>query len=312
MEQPRRFRFGVKLRRAESGRELAEQARRAEALGYSSLLLPDHVGDQLAPMPAAMAAAAATRTVRVGTQVLCNDFRHPVMLAKEAATLDCLSDGRLELGLGAGWLNDDYRQAGLTMASAAERIAKLEEAIDIVLGLFAPEPLDYRGHHYRVRGLTGTPRPIQQPAPPLSIGGGGRKILSLAARRANIVGINPAARSGVHDEATDRDASPDATDRKLAWVREAAGERFQALELQASVHLVAVTENRSEADRRLLERYPLPVSEAREVPHAWVGSHEEIADSLERHRERWAISYWVLGVDHMETLAPVVARLSGR
>ncbi|MCH2171753.1 TIGR03621 family F420-dependent LLM class oxidoreductase [Myxococcota bacterium] len=312
MEHPRRFRFGVKLRRAASGQELAAQAQRAEDLGYSSLLLADHVWDQLAPLPAAAAAAALTRNIRVGTQVLCNDFRHPVMLAKEAATLDRLSGGRLELGLGAGWRTDDYLQAGLSMASAAERIAKLEEAIDVVLGLFAPEPLDYRGRHYRVRGLVGTPSPVQRPAPPLSIGGGGRKILSLAARRADIVGINPVARSGVHDEAADRDASPDATDRKLNWVREAAGERFPGLELQASVHLVAATGDRSEDERLLLSRYPLPVSEAREVPHAWVGSQAEIAESLERRRERWGISYWVLGVDHMETLAPVVELLNGR
>ena len=189
MAHERAFRFGLQLATATSAKDWAEQAKRAEDLGFSSLLMPDHFGDQLAPIAGLMAAADATTSLRIGALVHDNDYRHPVVLAKESATLDLLSDGRLELGVGAGWMNTDYEQSGIPKDPAGVRIERLEEALDILDGLFADGPFDYQGQHYTITGLDGLPKPLQKPRPPLIIGGGGKRVLSLAARRADIVGI---------------------------------------------------------------------------------------------------------------------------
>jgi probable F420-dependent oxidoreductase len=308
---PRAFRFGVKVRRASSFEELAAQARRVEDVGWSTLLFSDHFWDVLAPIPAAMAVANATSVLRVGTNVLGNDFRHPVLLAKEAATVDVLSGGRLELGLGAGWMADDYTRAGMAMEPPRMRIERLEEAVAVLRGLFGEGPVDFQGKHYAVRGLEGTPKPRQKNGPPILIGGGGQRLLGVAARWADIVGINPVARSGVHDLETDRDASADATDRKLAWLRRAAGERFAALELSMNVYLAVRTDERGASARLKSERFRLPPELAREVPHGWVGSLEAIRDDLLAWRERWGISYWVLDAAVAGEFAPLVSKLAG-
>src|SRR3954454_18343105 len=191
MAHPRKFRFGVQLMNAKDGTDWAEQARRAEALGYSTLFLPDHFGDQLAPLPAMMAAADATMTLRVGALVHDNDYKHPVVLAKEVATVDLLSGGRVEFGIGAGWMTTDYEQSGIPKDRDGVRIAKMVEALDIYRGLWAPGPFSFKGEHYTIDGLDGPPKPVQQPHPPILIGGGGPKVLRIAAQHADIVGINP-------------------------------------------------------------------------------------------------------------------------
>src|SRR5436190_23841179 len=195
VERP--FRFGVIAPKCGSGKELTEWARQAEALGYSSLFVPDHFIDHdLAPTVALGHVAAVTDTLRVGPLVLGNDYKHPVVLAREMATLDLLSAGRLELGVGAGWMTADYEQAGMPLDRPGGRIARLAESIAILKGLFAPGPFTFHGQHYQVRDLDGAPKPVQQPVPFL-IGGGGPKILGLAAREAQIVGVNANLRSGV-------------------------------------------------------------------------------------------------------------------
>jgi len=312
MAHPRRFRFGVKLRQADSYEALAERARRIEAAGYSTLLLSDHFWEVLAPIPTAAAVAAATRTLRVGTNVLGNDFRHPALLAKEIATLDVLSGGRVELGIGAGWRAEDYRQTGLPMDRPGLRIERLAESIEVLRGLWRGESFVHHGPHYRIDGLAGWPRPVQPQGPPILVGGGGRRLLGVAARQADIVGINPIAASGVHDSATNHDATPEATDRKLAWVREAAGARFETLELSMNAYLARVTEERGAAERLLSERFDLPPAEAVHVPYGWVGPIEAIAERLQGFRERWGVSYWVVQEEQAEALAPLVARLAGR
>lgn len=312
MAHPRPFRFGLKLREADAPELWAADARRAEALGFDTILLPDHIDYGFAPLPAALAAAQATTRLRVGTSVLCNDFRHPAVLAKEIATIDRLCDGRFELGLGAGWMQEDYRRTGIDRARASVRIDRLEEALIVIRGLFAEGPVHFEGTHYRVRDLEGHPKPRQPGGPPILVGGGGEKLLGVAGRHADIVGINPTVRSGVHDEATDLDASAESTDRKHAWLCAAAGARFDAIEVACEVFLAEVVEDRVEADRRMSERYRCPAAEARLVPNALVGSIDGLVDVLEARRERWSMSYWILPPTVMESMAPLVDRLAGR
>lgn len=312
MPHPRPFRFGVKFRQAESGAALSERARKIEAAGYSSLLFSDHFWGVLAPLPAAMAVAAATTTLRVGTNVLGNDFRHPVVLAKEVATLDVLSGGRFELGHGAGWMAADYHQAGIEMDSPGVRIERMAEAIEVMKALWAPGSVDYKGTHYTLSGLEGWPKPQQPGGPPILIGGGGRRILGIAARLADIVGINPIAASGVHDQATNHDGTPEATDRKVGWLREAAGPRFDRLELSMNAYVAEVTEERGAAERLLSARFELPPEQAVKVPHGWVGSIEKIAEDLLAWRERWGTSYWIVQDENADELIPLVEKLTGR
>src|SRR5438876_677403 len=194
MSKPRPFRFGVSVHGSKSRAEWIGIARQAEALGYSTLLIPDHLGDQLSPIPALVAAADATSTLRIGSLVFDNDFRHPVMLAKEAATLDVLSGGRFELGIGAGWLRSEYEQAGIPYDPPGVRVGRMEEALQIIKGLFADRPVTFSGTYYKVSALEGQPKPVQRPHPPILIGGGGKRILSIAAREATIVGFLPIVR----------------------------------------------------------------------------------------------------------------------
>jgi probable F420-dependent oxidoreductase len=312
MPHPRRFRFGIQLSSTGSAAEWAELAREAEDLGYSTLFVPDHFGDQLAPAPALAAAATATTGLRIGTLVLDNDYRHPVVTAKEMATLDVLSGGRLELGIGAGWMASDYDQSGIPMDEAAIRIDRLEEGLAVLRGLFAPGAFDFAGKHYAIAGLDGTPKPVQDPHPPFLIGGGGPRVLRLAAREADIVGINPAIRSGRVDGAAARDGAAEVTDRKLAWVREAAGDHYPDLEINMLIFVCAVTDDRAGTLEATAPLFGMTPDQVAEYPHAWVGSAEEIAADLEAGRERWDASYLVVqGVEAMRAAAPVVARLAG-
>jgi probable F420-dependent oxidoreductase len=311
MPHPRPFRFGVQLSHAASSAAWTDLAREAESLGYSTLFLPDHFGDQLAPGPALTAAAAATSGLRVGTLVLDNDYKHPVVTAKEMATIDLLSGGRLELGIGAGWMASDYEQSGIAMDAAATRVDRLEEGLTVLKGLFAPGPFSFEGAHYRVTDLDGLPAPAQSPHPPFIIGGGGPRVLALAGREADIVGINPAIRSGRVDGDAARDGSAAVTDRKLGWVREAAGERYDDLEIQMLLFACVVTDDRAGVLEGMAPMFGLTPDELADYPHSWVGSIDQIADDLVARRARWDTSYLVVqGVDAMREAAPIVARLA--
>ena len=246
MAHDRKFRFATQLSTSpeESARSWADQARRAEDLGYSSLLMPDHFGDQLAPVPALAAVAAATTSLRIGSLVFGNDYRHPVVLAKEAATLDVLSEGRFELSLGAGWMRTDYEEAGITYDSPRVRVERFEEAVQVLQGLLRTDgPFSFAGDYYQITESTLHPRPVQRPGPPLIIGGGGQRVLSFAARHADIVSINVNLREGTGGAETAPDASPDRTRQKVAWVKEAAGARFDELELNALIGFVMIIED---------------------------------------------------------------------
>jgi probable F420-dependent oxidoreductase len=312
MSHPRRFRFGIQLSAAESASAWTELAREAESLGYSSLFVPDHFGDQLSPGPALVAAAAATTELRVGTLVLDNDYKHPVVTAKEMASIDLLSDGRLELGIGAGWMASDYEQSGMPMDDAATRVDRLAEGLAVLKGLLAPGPFSFQGKHYQVADLDGQPLPVQRPHPPIIIGGGGPRVLALAAREADIVGINPAVRSGRVDGAAARDGAADVTDRKLGWVRDAAGDRYDDIELQALLFAFVVTDDRQGTLETMAPLFGLEPGDVADYPHALIGTVDQIVEDLEARRERWDLSYVVVqGPDAMRAAAPVVARLAG-
>jgi probable F420-dependent oxidoreductase len=309
----RRFRFGVMCSHAESATDFREKARKAEALGYSTLFVPDHFVDHpLAPMPAMATAAAVTDTLRIGSLVLGNDYKHPVVLAREAATLDLLSDGRLELGLGAGWMTADYDRAGLDLDRPGVRIDRLAESVTVLKGLMGEGPVTFHGKHYNVTELDGQPKPVQQPHPPFIIGGGGRKILTLAAREAAIVGINANLRGGVAiSDDTARSMTGGATDEKLDRLRAAAGDRFDDLEIQSFVGFTNFTDDRRALAEMMAGAFGVAPEEALQTPVVLAGTLEQMIDDLHARRDRWAMSYVVVGVDVMEQFAPAVARLAG-
>ena len=309
----RKFRFGVACSKGRSRREFTELARKVEALGFSTLFVPDHfVEHDLAPTVALAHAAAVTDRLRVGTFVLGNDYKHPVVCAREMASLDLLSDGRLELGIGAGWMTADYEKAGIPLDPPGVRIARLAESITIMKGLFAPGPFTFEGKYYRVTELDGMPKPVQQPVP-FFVGGGAPKILGLAAREAQIVGINANLRSG--DGASSdaaKSLTPAATDQKIGWVKAAAGDRFAELELQSLVGFVMVTDDPTPILEGIANAFGVSVDDARVAPPCLVGSEDGIVASLEERRERWQMSYHVIDDNAIDAFAPVVARLTGR
>ena len=305
------FRFGVQCKGPADGTEWRELARRAEDLGWSTLTVADHLDAGLSPVPALMAAADATTNLRIGTMVLANDYRHPVVVAKEAATLDLLSSGRFELGIGAGWATADYAAAGFPLDRPGLRIERLAEALDVLRGCWAGGAFSFSGAHYRVDGLDAGPAPHTPGGPPIVIGGGGPRVLRLAAEQADVVGLNVNLRAGVIDERAFPDGTPEATDRKVALVREAAGDRAEHLVLQVRVHLAMVTDARPQAVAELAPGFGLTPEQAVGTPHALVGSVEEICAQLEERRARWGISYLGLSQDQMDAFGPVVARLAG-
>jgi len=314
MPHDRKFRFAAQLSKAPDGtaRSWTEQARRAEDLGYSALLMPDHFGDQLAPIPALAAVAAATTTLRLGSLVFGNDYRHPFVLAKEAATLDVLSEGRFELSLGAGWMKTDYEEAGLTYDTPRVRVERFEEAVQVIQGLLRTDgPFSFDGTYYQVHEHSLLPRPVQQPGPPLIIGGGGKRVLSFAAQHADIVSINVNLREGTGGAETAPNASPERTREKVAWVKEAAGARFDALELNALIGFVMITDDADGIAKAMAPHFGISDEDARHIPLALLGTTDEMVEELEWRRAEYGISYWSIESDAWEGLGPVVSKLAG-
>ncbi len=311
MTHPRPFRFGVMAAKARSSSEWIETAKKAEDLGYSSLLMPDHFGDQLSPVAALSTAAAVTETLRVGTLVFANDFRHPAVLAKDTATLDLLSDGRLEVGVGAGWMTDDYSATGITHDRPGVRIDRMIEAIEVLRGLWGDEALTFAGEHYNITEMNGLPKPVQPGGPPIIVGGGGKRVLSTAARLADIVGVNPNVGEGAIGPEAIASMSADATEEKLGWVRAAAGDRFDDIEISILKFVTIVTDDRDGVAKKVGGGMGMDAATILASPHTLVGSAEQIADELTEQRERWQGSYVTVQSDALEAFAPVVAALAG-
>ena len=308
----RPYRFGVATEGAPSREKWAAKARKAEELGYSTFLVPDHFVNEFLPMVALMSAADATSTLRLGSFVFDNDFRHPALLAKEAATLDLLSGGRLELGIGAGWHRPEYDQVGLSFDSAGVRISRLQEALQIIKAFFVEESVTFTGKYYTVTDLKGTPKPVQHPHPPFFMGGGGKKMLSIAAREADIIGLH----LKVNDDGTvhPTEQSEAALAQKVEWIRQAAVERFDTLELNLLVSAVKITADRRQAAEELIREWELANTEAEQLlqnPYLFIGSVDEITEQVQMLRERYSISYFVVRDEYTEEFAPVVVRLAG-
>jgi probable F420-dependent oxidoreductase len=300
------FRFGVSGGRP-SKAEWLDLARKSEDLGYSTLLLPDHFGRQMAPLHALLAAAMHTEKLRVGTIVLDNDFRHPAVLAKEAATIDLLTDGRLELGIGAGWMPADYRASGLPFDPPGVRVARLTEAVHILRAFFTAEgPINFEGRFYKVENL----EPYPRSKPRLLIAGTRRRMLELAAREADIVGLEDHQFADRATGATHINVADAA--EQVAFVRNAAGARMDDLELNVFASRVEVTDNRKAAVEQLGAQLQLTTEQVEASNSFLFGSVESIVDQLQERRERLGISYVMVFAQVMDALAPVVARLNGR
>jgi probable F420-dependent oxidoreductase len=317
--KPRPFRFGVLCEQMDTQHAWVTKARQIEDAGYATLLIRDHFvrepfGDQFAPIAALMAAADATTTLRVGNLVLDNDYRHPVVLAKEAATLDVLSHGRFELGLGAGWAKREYEQAGIPFDAPGVRVSRLEEALQVLKGLWGPGPLTCSGTSYTIEHLDGFPKPVQRPHPPILVGAGGKRMLALAAREATIISFLMGDYStGVEvDDPLKRVGA--AVAQKLAWVRQAAGERFHDLELSMVLTAVRSEDQHRAAARLAAERgwSSISAEHVLDMPSMVIGSVEQMVEQLYQRRERYGFSYYIVTDQDMQTLAPVVAQLTGK
>lgn len=309
MTAPRPFRFGVAYRSAASRADWMEQARKIESLGYSILLATDHLEIvDLSPTVALMSAADATSTLHVGSFVFNNDFRHPVMLAKDAATLDFLSDGRFELGIGPGYLPENYERSGIPLDTAGVRIARMEESLHIIKGLFSDAAVTFSGKYYTITNLQGLPKPVQKPYPPMSIGGGGKRILSVAAREADIIGLTAILKSGGKDFDM-ANITAEATAQKMAWVREAAGERFGPLEINCFVFIMQITDHREAVASGMAPHFGLTPEQVLHSPHCLIGTVEQICTDIQYRREQYGISYITVLKEHVDAFAPVVERL---
>jgi probable F420-dependent oxidoreductase len=320
----RPFRFSVQAFEAESAGDWVGVARRAEDLGYSALFTTDHYfgpGDisnasghrpvDVAPLTAMTAAAMATTRLRVGCRVFCVDYHHPVLLAKELATLDMLSEGRLEVGLGAGWVAAEYSGLGLAMDRPGVRIERLAEVVEVLKAHWTGKPLDVHGRHVHAAGFAGRPLPVQQPHPPVLIGGGAPRVLRLAGRLADIVSINFNNAAGTLGSASVASSTQDATREKIGWIAEGAGDRFGDIELEIAAYFVAIGDDTSDALEAMARRFGVPPEELAGHPHALIGSVPEVCEKLQQRRSELGVSYVLVAQRSMDAFAPVVARLVG-
>jgi probable F420-dependent oxidoreductase len=307
------FRFGVNVGPSRSRAEWAEKARTIEGLGYDALTVPDHLANLFAPMPALVSAAEATTTLQVGTNVLNNDFRHPVLVAREAATVDLLTGGRFQLGLGAGHMRSEYDQAGLSFDKGDTRVERLAEAVTIIKGLLSGERVTFAGRYYRVTGHAVQPLPIQRPHPPIAVSGNGRRLLTLAAQEADIVGLSGITfrRGGTVPDLSGWKIS--GVDERVQLVREISGDRYVSLELNVLVQRVLVVDDRQRAAEELAGNWSqLSPDEILESPYVLIGTVDQLVEDLQARRERWGMSYFTIFEPYLSALAPVVGRLAGR
>jgi probable F420-dependent oxidoreductase len=320
----RPFRFGVQSYHADSPGHWREQARRAEALGFSTFHLADHVigpGPALAAtnhpvqtvaaIPAMVVAAEATESIRIGCRVFCIDYRNPVMLAKELATIDFFSGGRLEIGLGAGWLENEYHAMGVPFDRAGVRLDRLEEQIAVLRACFGDGETDVTGQYVHAVGFEGVPKPVQQPNPPIMIGGGAQRVLGIAGREADIVSLNFNNSSGKIGPQGVGSSTADLTAQKIDWVKAGAGDRFDEIEIEIGAYFTVVSPDREDTMAKMAPMFGLSPEEFGEHPHALIGSVDQICDQLVERRERYGISYVTFSASALESVAPVVERLAG-
>ena len=306
------FRFAVQAHAAPDVKSWRELARTIESLGYSTIYMPDHFGEQWGPLVGLTVAAEATDNLNVGTLVFDNDYRHPVVLAKEAATLDIVTEGRFEFGIGAGWMRTDYEQSGIPYDAPGVRIDRLTEALTIMKAMWSEGSATFKGEHYTVDNAQGHPRPHTQPHPKIVIGGGGKRVLSLAAREANIVGVTANARSGEMGAEAAATAKAEFFKQRLQWIKDAAGDRFDDIEIQSLTFIMQVTDDRQSVFENIAPLFGFTVEEAADVPLALVGTIDQICETLQQRREEYGTSYITVQDAAIHDFAPVVERLAGK
>jgi probable F420-dependent oxidoreductase len=321
MSEQRPFRFGAFGNFGASRAEWLAHAQKVEAMGYSTLVVGDHPAMGGGPIAALMAAADATTSLRVGSHVFANGLRSPLLLAQEAAVLDLLSDGRLEFGIGGGWYLGDFQACGIPFDPPVDRIRRLEEAVVLFKRLFSEDSVTHQGDYYQIQNFTMKPKPKQQPHPPFFIGGGGRRVLTLAAQHADIVGVDPKGTvQGTKDLAT---TSADAAAQQLAWIRQAAGTRFDELEIHMLIFAVIVTDSRRQEAEKLaaqIESMPATLASNRRMsvddilasPRFLIGTVEQICTDLQERRARYGISYNTVQASDVDAFGPIVAQLAGQ
>jgi probable F420-dependent oxidoreductase len=307
----RPFRFAADLQAALPGRSFADSARELEGLGYSTAFVPDHFDEGLGPITAMAVAASATTTLNVGTLVLDCDFRHPAVLARELASIDALSEGRLEVGLGAGWKRLDYDRSGIPMDPPKVRVSRMIEHATVLKGLFGEGPFSFTGEHYTITDLDGTPPPHRSGGPPILIAGGQKRVLRFAGQFADIVGVNASIHSGEIDTTAAQDSLAERFDEKVGWVRDGAGDRFDDIEINAWIAIGSVTDDATSVADALAPMYETDAASVLASPLTLIGSVEEIAERLHERREQWGYSYIVLPGAQAHEFAPVVAALNG-
>jgi probable F420-dependent oxidoreductase len=317
--------FGT-VRSSPTRKEIEATARKVEDLGYFAIHINDHYGgpgpameeanhapQPVAAIPTVLVMADATTTLRVGFRVICVDYHNPTVLAKSLATLDLFTGGRIEVGLGAGWITSEYEAMGVPMDKPSVRIARLGEVVDILRASFAPGIVSVEGQHgVRCVGFDAVPDTVQQPSPPIAIGGGARRVLELAARKADIVCFNIDNRAGKFTAEGIQRSTADATLEKIGWIKEAAGDRFSQIELEIGAYYSAVTDDAYSAAEAMAPICGLEPDAVLEHPHALIGTVDAICDKLEERRERFGYNYITVLVDHIEAFAPIVERLSGK
>ena len=317
------FRFAVQSFNAQSGEDWANQVRQAEQLGYSAFHLADHlIGpgpaldktnhpvQNLAAVPAMAYAAAVTERIRIGCRVFCIDYHNPVVLVKSAMTIDLLSGGRLEFGLGAGWLAEEYAAVGLSFDPPKERIDRLADVLEGVKAFRGEGCANIANGALCWRDFEGIPKPVSKP--PIMIGGGSPRVLRLAGREADIVSLNFNNRAGVIGPDGVQKSTEEETRRKVGWIREGAGERFDELEIEIGAYFTVVVEDPAPVLAGFAQMFGLPEAEVAKHPHALIGNVDAICDELQRRRKLFGISYVTVGADVMQAFAPVVERLAGK
>src|SRR5512132_372310 len=306
----RPMRFATQAGGAPSGQEWIERAKRLETLGYDTLAMPDHmIGGAWAAMPALAVAATVTQKLRVGTLVIDNDFRNPTVFARECAVVDVLTNGRFELGIGAGWLDRDYQSTGISFDRGRVRVARLAEAVTLLKRLFTEEQVTFAGDYYKVEKAECRPRPVRQPHPPFLIAGGGPDILALAGRVANIVAIVPSGITGSGQIPPEK-FRLETMREQIGMVRDAAGARFAQIELSMFLDCT-LTDDREKTIAELAEKGKVEPGVARCPATRGIGTLREMRDQIGRVRDAIGITYFCLRGPDVERLGPIVSELTG-
>lgn len=321
----RPFRFAIQAFSSPTKREWVDLARKVEDSGFSTLHVADHylgpgsriegTGHRVQAMaliPALTAAAMATTTLRIGSRMACTSYHLPTILTKEMATIDVLSEGRLEIGLGAGWLVNEYEGMGIPFESAGRRIQLMRETAEFMLMAYGSDAeVDYHGEFIDSSGYVAVPRPVQAPHPPLMIGGGAPKVLGIAGELADIASVNFNNSSGVVGAGSISSSTEDETRKKVQWIKDGAGDRFDQIELETATYFISI-DGRSEITADAVsKRTGLEMADLKRFPHAAVGSVDEICDELIRRREEYGFSYITVGDAHLDAYLPIVERLAG-